>query len=77
MIPKVSRCRSCKAEIVWTFTAKGKQMPLDHPPTKGFLLSWDIAGDTGRPPDAVVRDVYTSHYATCPDAAKWRKTHVE
>lgn len=42
-----ARCRSCRAEILWTTTPANKRAPLN-------------------------RDG-TSHFATCPQAADWRR----
>lgn len=77
-----ARCRSCGAPIVWATTTRGRLMPVDVDPTPdGTLLL------TG-PPAALRVDAaaeptlfdgetdpprYTSHYATCPHANRWRK----
>jgi hypothetical protein len=64
------KCRSCGAPILWVvMRASGKRMPLDAKPEKRITL---VAAD----PDTVVgqvTDAYTSHFATCPDAAQHRK----
>ena len=58
---QISRCRSCGAEIVWMKTDLGKNIPVD--------------ADDVVDPEATVfdPDTMTSHFATCPDANKWRK----
>lgn len=75
-VSRSSVCRSCGAEVVWAVSAKsGKRMPVDpvHSATgnlafndRGKVEYVDPAGDDPRPR-------YLSHYATCPDAADWRK----
>jgi hypothetical protein len=63
---KTSRCRSCRAEIVWVKTRAAKLMPLDAKPEKRWVLG---EGDQS----ARLVDTYVSHYASCPDAETWRK----
>lgn len=60
----MSKCKSCKADIMWTRTDSGKAMPLDAEPEKRIV----IAGATAK-----VVDTYTSHFATCPNAEAHRK----
>lgn len=76
----MSTCRSCHAEIVWTFTAaSGKRMPLDPIPTPGGNVIIDAQGcsvvlsitDTATPGPR-----FTPHWATCPTADQHR-THAE
>jgi len=61
---KVANCKSCGAEIVWVKTNAGKNHPVNAEPEKRIILL-----DGG----AQVMDAYTSHFATCPDADKFRK----
>jgi len=76
-------CRSCGAEILWVHTERGKKMPLDAEPYTGdkpsglFVRRWDHALDVAvaiaTTPDAFPGEpLYTSHFATCPDADRWR-----
>jgi hypothetical protein len=70
-----AECRSCGAPILWAETTNGKLMPLDAEPTgKGLVI--ERSGISKANADAVVfsRDVYVSHFATCPNAAQHRKT---
>lgn len=62
------RCRSCDAPIVWAVTVpNARRMPFNDPvilspvmdPREGVVL--------------VDMDRTTSHFATCPDAARWRR----
>lgn len=56
----MSKCRSCQAPIRWIRTAVGKPMPLDFAPSPNGNVRHD-------------GEMYTSHFATCPDAKRWRK----
>lgn len=79
--PVVSACRSCGAPLLWVITDGGKRMPLDADPTPaGTFVVADRDRDALRvsyvAPDALLIDDpprYVSHYATCPDADRWRK----
>lgn len=54
------KCRSCKKEILFLLTSTGKYMPCD--------------ADAVKPEDEVFDPKrHTSHFATCPAAAKHRK----
>lgn len=73
----MSVCRSCGAEIRWVeMEGSGKRMPIDPAPSpRGNVEVFDnvnarvVAG-----PDLLVGvNYYTSHFATCPQAAKHRK----
>jgi len=81
----VSTCGSCGAPIVFVRTTAGGRMPLDlephesgnvlvaysYPdPPSGFVLTSDdvLAWAHGQG----VR-LYRSHFASCPDADKWRR----
>lgn len=71
---KRAQCKSCHAPILFTDTATGSTMPLDPTPTVEGNIEIDGMGR------AVVRKKqadglrrYTSHFATCPDAARHRK----
>ena len=73
-------CRSCEATIRWvTMAGSGKAMPLDAVPTDAGTI--EVTGEPGAETGAVVGQgerlfpvaLYVSHYATCPDADKWRK----
>jgi hypothetical protein len=61
--PFTRQCTSCGADIVWFRTSSGKRMPVDEATTK--------------PNDAEhMLDLkrHISHFATCPEADKWRKS---
>lgn len=72
------KCKSCGADITWVKTASGKSMPLDVKSEKRFIFlsagqksAYEYQGVSA--PDAVMYDTYTSHFATCPNAAQHRK----
>lgn len=83
----MSQCKSCGAEIVWVTTEKGRDMPIDAQPSPDgrfrkervehneqfnrdlkivhFVRDSELEDNTAR--------LYTSHFATCPDADEHRK----
>lgn len=73
---KTSRCESCNAEVIWTETVNGKKMAVDAEPvengnlrvfeSEGRVLSRYSFKDEEGPH-------YQAHFASCPDAEKWRK----
>jgi hypothetical protein len=82
---KLARCRSCGEFVIWTDTERGKRMPVDAKPLD--VTSFAGAGEfvlRKRERDtplavavtpAAFEDEphYVSHFATCPDADKWRR----
>lgn len=82
----IEACRSenCKAPVIWART-ENRAMPVDAAPSavgnvrlfqaQGFtyarVVTKDEAERMRRDPKAV--PLRTSHFATCPDSAKWRK----
>lgn len=86
-VTEPSRCRSCKAEVLWVEWATGKKMPVDaapdmRPPPKGGALVLTLqGGQFGRllvekfdaTKHALERNRYTSHFSTCPNADEHRK----
>lgn len=82
----MSKCRSCNAEIMWCVTEQGKRMPIDaNPSEQGNVVVFECA-ETGTDMCRVVSKdematwsadesplyVYTSHFATCPNAKQHR-----
>lgn len=57
---RITRCRSCHAQIIWFKTAAGKNMPVD--------------ADTVEPDDEEL-DLkrHVSHFATCKQADQHRR----
>lgn len=78
-----ARCRSCQAPVVWANTVNDRRMPVDAEPSPDGNIVLDDLGDDRLTPLAIVVDPgepmlgdpprYMSHYATCPDAERWRK----
>lgn len=76
MSSATSACRACGAEMIWTFTESGKRMPLDAEPSSEGTFVTEMRGKDlyavyvkrGSDPDA-----RTSHFATCPSAADFRR----
>lgn len=57
---RITRCRSCRAQIIWFKTPAGKNMPVDA----GTVEPQDEELDLER---------HVSHFATCKDAAVHRR----
>lgn len=57
-------CGSCRAPVVWLKTAAGKSMPCDAATVGAEDRQYDHAK-------------HTSHFATCPNAAKHRKPKAQ
>ena len=81
-VPTPSKCRSCGALIYWAKTASGKSIPVNVLPVHrgNVLLTWSnrrrelMATVLAVPGDAQPwRNVYTSHFATCPQADAHRR----
>lgn len=80
--PQTSSCRSCEAEIIWVETEKGKKMPIDADPSADgrFELSSDGKSVHCHPAGVAAqlrvlgRDLYSSHFETCPDSEGWRRS---
>jgi hypothetical protein len=83
----VSACRSCGKPIEWAVTQLGRRMPLDHGLHPDGRVAVVGATENGTPlvvtlgvdDLALVRELGTpklrrSHFQTCPDADRWRRT---
>lgn len=72
-----ANCRSCGAPIVWAHTVGGMRLPVDLALVAGGNVVLDRTPGVGlvatytKPDPAIAR--YLSHFATCPDAAEWRR----
>jgi len=63
----MANCRSCGAEIIWGIhPVSGKRIPLNAKPEKRFIQ------EDHQQVFSLV-DTYQTHFATCPDADKFRK----
>lgn len=61
--PVITECRSCKASIVWLWTKNDKKAPVNADSlavTDDKLTEFDPKR-------------HISHFATCPNAARYRK----
>jgi hypothetical protein len=77
-----STCRSCGAPILWAISLAGILSPIDPNPVAGGNVALDLDRD---PPLATFDNAktreqktdpgprYVSHFATCPDAQRFRK----
>lgn len=81
---KLAKCKGCGRDIFWVRTPSGKAMPCDPVPVKywpedkapgkvvlvntGELVSCKFEG-----PEATARLGCTPHWATCPEAGKFKK----
>lgn len=80
---KISKCRSCGADIIWIKMASGKMMPCNAVPIR-YRLNFASGKLTLVTPDGKIargdadpvsgeRVGYQSHFATCPYAAQHRR----
>lgn len=81
----LAACRSCHALIVWVEMRSGERMPLDRDATpdgtirestndRGFRFFEVLTGGDLEAAHESGVPLYRSHFATCPDAAEWRRT---
>lgn len=57
---RITRCRTCRAMIIWLPTPQGRAMPIDA----DSVQPEDEEYEHGR---------HVSHFSTCPNAAQHRK----
>jgi hypothetical protein len=66
-------CASCGAAVQWAVTPRGRRMPIE--PRKGGNVA--IENREGVLHASFVADgsgTHVSHFATCPQAAHWRRS---
>lgn len=77
----MASCRSCGKTITRALTKTGRKNPMEVDERGLFVLRWDR---NARDPEAVLASEatvqpseprYTSHFATCPDAAQHRRRY--
>lgn len=82
MVNSVVKCRSCGAAIIWSETKNGRLIPLDAVSSLaglffvspgGHAVHVDAKGEFAESCRANSSKRYTSHFATCPNAAEHRK----
>lgn len=65
--PEATKCKSCKADIIFGISPNGRRVPLDARPTTVYRLEGE---------DAVpVQHVHINHFVTCPTRNQHRKRH--
>lgn len=73
----MSACRSCGARVRWALTVNNKRQPFDYEPSDdGTFVLHPVRGALHAiyAPEAGAGDAkHTSHFATCPDADRWRR----
>lgn len=85
----LSKCSACGAAIIWAVTDRGRKMPIDASPALpgvGDQVLYFYLDAFGNLFDSVQRvmtaddelrklggDIWISHFATCPDAKKFRR----
>lgn len=57
---RITRCRSCRAKIIWFKTDAGKNMPVDADTVEADDDELDLSR-------------HVSHFATCPNANQHRR----
>lgn len=67
-----SRCEECGAEIIWATTDKGRKMPLDAKPVRGFAIRPVARGNPGEY-TCISAAIHVTHFATCPHADMFRR----
>jgi hypothetical protein len=81
---KPATCSSCGAAITWAETAGGKRIPIDVSPSlEAGNVVLKAPMDPRAPWSAIIVSklrpkqdgevLYTSHFATCPQAARHRR----
>jgi hypothetical protein len=76
---EVGKCTGCNAPIFWAVTSAGKRIPVDVTPVRGGNIRIFESPTTGvatalyQPKPAPEEESYVSHFATCPEAASFRR----
>lgn len=71
----ITECRGCGAKIFYARSENFADIPLDAKPTKVMVIQPLGPGETQHRCRLV--DGFLSHFATCPDADKFRKRKSE
>lgn len=69
----MSKCKSCKAEIIWGKTKKDKWIPINFDSLSSTDLRYLQVANAEQNPILFRYGEHISHYATCPEADKFRK----
>jgi hypothetical protein len=70
----MSVCWSCGAPILWARTEHDESIPLDPAPKAGGSIRLDAGVAIVVPQAEREGELYLSHFATCPDADRHRRT---
>ena len=84
---RAGACRGCGAALVWIPTPGGKSMPCDaeqmlyrtRAGAKGKIVTPNgqvLSADIGVQPEQATGVGYVPHWATCPEAGKFRRTRT-
>ncbi len=65
------KCRSCDQPVKWVKMSTGGRMLVNLPPEKRVVCAQ--ASHVDEPAVYAVKDVYTSHFTTCPKASEHRR----
>jgi len=75
---QMTRCRSCKAPVIWAYTLSGKKAPFQIDDKGEYVIENGAARHVGPVPQQLElggdppAQRYTNHFATCVDASDWR-----
>jgi len=58
---RITRCKSCRARIIWLVTDSGKKIPADA----DTVEAEDEVFEWGR---------HVAHFKSCPQANEWRRS---
>jgi hypothetical protein len=67
---KTAKCKGCGRKIVWGVTREGKKIPLDAV-APVYMVSTDTEDVEGSAMADRARGFMVSHFATCPEAARF------
>ena len=81
---RTTKCRACRAPMVWAKTENDRSMPLDPLPVEGgnvvvlrdvgTTLIVKVLGEPSLLDEHASPTVrYVTHFATCPEAGKFRR----
>lgn len=80
----IDECQSCHAKVIWAVTTRARTMPVDAEPVADGNVQLEHRGEGVTPLAHVLsiaqrfgkKELRRSHFASCPDAAKWRHRAV-
>jgi len=69
----MAKCESCGEKIIWGKTKNDKWMPINFDSLTEADIRYLQTVDASKHPILFRYGEHVSHYATCPDANKFRK----